>query len=436
MLVGIVPTGITNIGQVIVASPPSGGAKGLPPTILTTTGVTKTRRVCGTNNTRTVTTLTCKARAVTPISGVANPKGVFITLTGHRIFKSISVSVVTNPDRVTVLTSSATRTSRITSSLLSRTRRSPVTDTILIAPSSTLTTRISERISHRLTRLPERRVTFRSVRGCNTICITRGVSMTVRAIGDLTPRRLRVLARGPVRLLKQVHRTKTVFLKEFDPRPINSCFTNPGRILPAGKATHFSDPLGIRSFRGGSDVLLCDRGTLGSGNRGVTTFTHLRNLRTRTESVRAELEGWTKKVVVTEATRVSHGAGRAGVALSLGVSNRNGDSLRAKIPFVARVLSLFTGRKRFSLGVITGNSASISSRRAARSVNVYLNRMLGSTLNSGGNVGHCKGTFIPVSRTLTRIAISLDGHPRLRVHTRFPDRGINAFSARLIRRFL
>ncbi len=141
------------------------------------------------------------------------------------------------------------------------------------------------------------------------------------------------------------------------------------------------------------------------------------------------------KKVYVEATAIGHRATRAGVTLALGLSNANRCHISAKYKFLSRVLRLFTHRNRFSLSIAYSNSVQISTRRATRSVNVYLNRTFARTLKSGQNVCHCNDVVLPVSRALVLSTISLDNHTYLMCNLRLPTRALNAFSARLIRRF-
>lgn len=136
-------------------APPS-GRKGIRPTVLCTTGLTKMGGVFGTKKIRTVTTVTCKARDIPGICGVFNPNGRCMATTGRRIsLQSITVSVPTNPSRIRILTSRATGPMFITTSLLSRTRRKISDRTVLVAASRGLVGRIRCRMRHRLTLLPE-----------------------------------------------------------------------------------------------------------------------------------------------------------------------------------------------------------------------------------------------------------------------------------------
>ncbi len=293
ILVSSVPTGVTNIGRVMVMAPP-GGRNGMGPIVLTTTGVTKISGVFGINNTRTITTLTCNARDIPTIRGVMNPNGTFITRTGERIFNGISVSVVTNPDRVLVITSNDYGPGCITTSLLSRTRRSGVTDTILIASSVTLTGTMDSRLRLRVPGLLEDRVTETSVSGGNGVVITRGLGIMVSVTGRVTPRRLRLYMSGPFSCLSSVHRTNSVFVNGGYPRTLKSCFTKPGRALPADNATGFSDTLSISSFMGGARCVCCAGRTLDGINRSMTCFTRGRKLATRTGDTIVHLRsgGW------------------------------------------------------------------------------------------------------------------------------------------------
>ncbi len=132
---------------------------------------------------------------------------------------------------------------------------------------------------------------------------------------------------------------------------------------------------------------------------------------------------------------MSEGAGRASVALTLGLSNENRSSVSANMNFLSRVLRLFTHRKHFSLAIGYVNSLGMSTRRATRSVNVYLNGTFYRTMNSGGNVGHCNSVLLPVSRTLVVATISFSNEDFLDCNLSVPARGMKSFSARLIYRF-
>lgn len=291
ILVGIVPTGVTNIGRVMVMAPPR-GSNATGPSVLTTTGVTNISEMFLVNNTRTITTLTCNARSIPGISGVINPNGVFITATGGLLCNAISVSVVTKPDRVLVITSGDTGPGFLTTSLVDRTRRSGVTDTVLLAADRRATGRATGRLSHRVRALRHGSVVRRSLGSFKTVVIYGSVSRTISFTGRLTPRRLRLTIRGPVRCVNEISGTNDIFLNRCSPRPLNSCFTNPGRILPADNATEFFSPLSISDFVGGSDFVCCARPTLSRTGSSVVGLTRARKLATRTGSV--GIEFWVK----------------------------------------------------------------------------------------------------------------------------------------------
>lgn len=292
ILVGTIPTGVTNIRRVVVYAPPR-GSNAPGPGVVTTTGMTNISEVFLVNNTRTMTTLTCNARSMPGISGVMKPNGVFITATGGLLCKAISVSVVTNPDRVLVVTSGSTGPGFLTTSLVDRTRRSELTSTVLLASYRRLTGRARARLRGRVATLSEGSVVHSSVSGFNTIVMYDSVSRTVRFTGRLTPRRLRIYYRGPVRCINGLSGTNSMFLNGCDPRPLNSCFTNPGRILPADNATEFFSPLSMSDFMGGSDFVCCARSTLEGSTRSMIHFTRARKLATRTGSVGIHFSvGW------------------------------------------------------------------------------------------------------------------------------------------------
>lgn len=134
-------------------------------------------------------------------------------------------------------------------------------------------------------------------------------------------------------------------------------------------------------------------------------------------------------------TAIRHVATRARIAYAIGLSNANRNAMSANIPFLSRVVSRVGHRNLFSLSVGYANSAFVSSRRDMRSANVALNRTFGGTLNSGGNVHHCKRFCTPLSRTLAHTIISLSNHPNLRVSVPFAHSRINGFSISLFDRF-
>lgn len=183
------------------------------PCVVTTTSVTNISGIFLYNNTRTITTLTFNARGVPGISGVINPNGVFITATGGLLCNIISVSVVTNPSRVLVITSNSTGPTFLTTSLVDRTRRSGHTSTVLLAASSSITETATGRVRGRVGCLRERRVVRTSLGSCNRVVIYRGLSRTVRFTGRLTPRRLRLYIRRPLACVNGVSGTNSIFLK-------------------------------------------------------------------------------------------------------------------------------------------------------------------------------------------------------------------------------
>lgn len=275
-------------------APPS-GRKGVRPTVLFTTRLTKIDGVFGTNNIRTVTTVTCKARDMPGMCGVFNPKGRCIATTGRLIdLHSMTVSVPTKPSRMRILTSTSTGPTFMTTSLLSRTRRKISDRTVLVAASRGLRARIVTRMRHRLTRLPHHRVTSESLRGDGLVLIE-GVSRTLRLAGTCTPRRLVIRARGCVRMTRQIAGTNSIFLNILAPRDTNSCTSNAGRALPAGKCTGTCDNMDLSDFVHGVAFRRVLPRKVGAVNPTVRRVTTGRRLSTRGGTIAVHLGtvgGW------------------------------------------------------------------------------------------------------------------------------------------------
>lgn len=289
MLVLTIPTGVTNYGRVILYAPPSGG-KGVRPTVLFTTRVTKMDGVFGTNKMRTVTTVTCNARDMPGICGVFNPNGRCIATTGRLIdLHSITVSVPTNPSRMRILTSSSTGPMFITTSLLSRTRRKMSDRTMLVAASRGLRNSIVGRIRQRLTRLPHHRVTRGSLTGDGLVLIG-SVSRTLRLAGRCTPRRLVVRARGCERVTRHMVGTNSIFLKSFSPRDTKSCTSKAGRALPAGNCTGTCDNMDLSDFVHGVAFRRVHPRNVGTVKPTVRVVTTGRRLSTRGGTMSIHLE--------------------------------------------------------------------------------------------------------------------------------------------------
>lgn len=291
ILVLTAPTRVTKYGRVVLYAPPS-GRKGVRPTVLCTTGLTNVGHVFGTNKMRTVKTVTCNARDVPGMCGVFNPNGRCIATTGRRIsLHSMTVSVPTKPSRMTMLTSRATGPIFITTSLLSRTRRNASDRTVLVAADRALLGTIARRIRHRLTRLPQGRVTDHSLTTDGLVLIG-GVSRTMRVAGRCTPRRLVVRAGSCVRVDRHVIGTNSIFLNCCSPRDTNSCTSNAGRALPAGNCTGTCDKIDLSDFVHGVAFRRVAPRNVTVVNPTVRIVTTGRRLSTRGGTMSMHLGGW------------------------------------------------------------------------------------------------------------------------------------------------
>lgn len=297
MLVLTAPTGVTNYGRVILYAPP-GGRNGIGPTVLVTTGVTNMDGVFGTNNIRTVNTVTCKAKDIPGMCGVFNPNGRFIVTTGRRIsLRSITVSVPTKPSRIYLVTSRATGPIFTTTSLLSRTRRNFSSRIFFVAASRGILRSIGGRIRVRLRRLPHGRVTRASLSGSGFVLIG-SRRRTVSLYGACTPRRLVVTATSCRRLTRGIIGTNDMFLNGCTYRDTNSCTDNAGRALPARNCTLTCGNIGLSDCGHGVAFRRLARRNVHGVNSTIIAVTRGRRLRTRTGTVELEMGdlGWGWKV--------------------------------------------------------------------------------------------------------------------------------------------
>ncbi len=252
VLMTVVPAQVAGVGQIALASPPTGGQ--IHPMVLALAAALGVEEVYQLGGAVAVAALAYGTETIQPVGKIVGPGNAFVAEAKRQVLGTVGIDSIAGPSEVCIVADASARAKWIAADLLAQAEHDPGS-AILITDSPELAEAVADQLDAQLPRLQRAEATNAALRAYSAIVVTETIEAACDLANQIASEHLQIIVSDEQAALSRIRNAGAIFLGPHTPVPLGDYFAGPSHVLPTGGTARFFSPLSCNDFLKSSSIL-------------------------------------------------------------------------------------------------------------------------------------------------------------------------------------
>jgi histidinol dehydrogenase len=288
VLMTVVPALVAGVGEIVMVSPPTGGAiHRLALALAHELGVTEVYQAGGAVG---IAALALGTETIRACHKIVGPGNAFVAEAKRQLFGTVGIDSIAGPSEVFVVADDTANPAWVAADLLAQAEHNPGS-AVLATPSEPLARAVLAAMEAQLGEL-ERAAPIRlALEKYSGIVITRDLDQACEIANRFATEHLQIMTARDAECLSKIRHAGAIFLGHHTPVPVGDYYAGPSHVLPTGGTAQFFGPLSANDFLKASSVVTYDRESLAQDGPKIMDFARHEGLTAHAAAVKVRVGG-------------------------------------------------------------------------------------------------------------------------------------------------
>ena len=246
VLMNAIPARLAGVGEIVMVTPPSGGA--IPAQILAAAKIGGVDRVFRCGGAQAVAALAYGTETIPAVDKIVGPGNAFVAEAKRQVSGTVGIDMIAGPSEILVIADGASDPVIVAADLLSQAEHDRRASAVLVTTSAELADAVSEEIERQLAVLPRVEIARASIDDHGLIIIVDNIKEAIEMSNRIAPEHLEICLDNPFDYLSEIKNAGSVFLGRNCPEALGDYMAGPNHTLPTSGSARFSSPLSVDDF--------------------------------------------------------------------------------------------------------------------------------------------------------------------------------------------
>ncbi len=246
LLMIAVPARVAGVGEIIVCSPPTGGA--INPIILAAAHVAGVDRVFQVGGAQAIAAMAHGTETIPHVDKVHGPGNIFVTLAKRQVFGVVAIDQLAGPTETLLIADGTASPDLLAADLLAQAEHDPMASPILLTTDPAVAEATRRACLDQLGSLERRDIAAAAMSGQGLIGVVPDLTTAVDLSNRYAPEHLCLLVHDPWALIPLVRHAGGIFVGEDSPEALGDYTIGISHVMPTGGSARFSSPVHVADF--------------------------------------------------------------------------------------------------------------------------------------------------------------------------------------------
>ncbi len=287
VLMTVVPAQVAGVGEVVMASPPTGGE--INPMALALAkelGITEVYQLGGAV---AMAAMAHGTQTIRPVNKIVGPGNAFVAEAKRQLFGRVGIDSIAGPSEVLIIADDSARPDCIASDMLAQAEHNPGS-AVLITPSIAFAEKVEKEAKAQLGKLDRSQAIMNSLENYSAIIVTPDLETACSLANEFASEHVEIVTRENDSCFQKIRHGGAVFLGPFTPVSLGDYYAGPSHVLPTGGTAKFFGPLCCNDFRKSTSTIEYDQAGLIEDSKDVSDFASREGLTAHAATVDIRVE--------------------------------------------------------------------------------------------------------------------------------------------------
>lgn len=282
VLMTVVPAQVAGVKEIVMASPPTGGAiSDMALALAAELGVDEVLQLGGAV---AIAAMALGTKSIRPVNKVLGPGNAFVAEAKRQLFGLVGIDSIAGPSEVVIVADDTARPDWVAADLLAQAEHDPGA-AVLVTPSLKLAQAVAEQVELQLQELARGAAARSAIERYSAAVVTRDLDAACDVANELAAEHLQIMTADTTAVLAKIRHAGAIFVGAHTPVPLGDYIAGPSHVLPTGGTAKYFGPLSANDFLKASSIIEYDSQALATDGRAVQDFAEREGLTAHSAAV-------------------------------------------------------------------------------------------------------------------------------------------------------
>jgi histidinol dehydrogenase len=253
VLMNALPAKVAGVGEIVMMSPAPSGARN--PLVLAAAHLAGVSRVFTIGGAQAIAALAYGTATIPAVDKICGPGNAYVAAAKRRVFGTVGIDMVAGASEILIIADAGANPEWVTLDLFSQAEHDELAQAILLSPDAALLDAVESTIHRRLKEMPRAKIIAASLARRGALIRTRDLAEACTIANRIAPEHLELAVGDPDALLPQIRHAGAIFMGYYASEALGDYCAGPNHVLPTGRTSRFSSPLGVYDFQKRSSLI-------------------------------------------------------------------------------------------------------------------------------------------------------------------------------------
>lgn len=269
VLMTVVPAQVAGVREIVMASPPTGGA--ISPLALALAHELGIEEVIQLGGAVAIAALAYGTESIGSVHKIVGPGNAFVAAAKRQLFGRVGIDSVAGPSEVVIVADTSAKPAWIAADLLAQAEHNPGS-AVLIATDRDLAAQVVSEVDNQLHTLSRADVTRAALQKYSAVLIASDLTEACSWASEFAAEHLQIMTADDAFCLANIRHAGAIFVGGHTPVPLGDYYAGPSHVLPTSGTARFFGPLSCNDFLKATSLIEYDRTALQTDGKDVQTF--------------------------------------------------------------------------------------------------------------------------------------------------------------------
>lgn len=283
VLMTAIPAKVAGVKEVVMCSPLA--MEDPDPAVLAAASLAGVDRIFAVGGAHAIAAMAYGVGEVPKVDKIVGPGNVFVAEAKRQVFGEVGIDMIAGPSEILVVADGSVPARFAAADMLSQAEHDELASAILITPSEEYASEVVKELHLQLVSAMRAEVARESLSRYGAVVICRDLDEALDIASRIAPEHLELLVERPLEVMGKVRNAGAVFLGPWSAESFGDYIAGPSHVLPTGRTSRFSSPLGVEDFLKRTSVVGIPRDAGESLAEQVATLARMEGLEAHQRSV-------------------------------------------------------------------------------------------------------------------------------------------------------
>ena len=262
VLMNVIPAVVAGVPEIIMVVPAP--ADHLNPLVLAAAKIAGVDVVFSIGGAQAIAALAYGTKTIPAVDKIVGPGNRYVAAAKRLVFGRVGIDMIAGPSEVLIVNDGSGNPDWVAMDMFAQAEHDEDARAILICSDDEFISSVKSSIERLLPAMERKEIIEQSLEKNGAFIKVQDLNEAITITNQIAPEHLELAVSEPESIVEQVRHAGAIFIGHHSAEAMGDYCAGPNHVLPTGRTSRFSSPLGVYDFQKRSSLIMCSDSSVSS----------------------------------------------------------------------------------------------------------------------------------------------------------------------------